>query len=388
MKVLVTASCSEGLVLPLVPLSWALRARGHDVLVAAPANMASVVADGGLPCSPCSGPVEMPQVLSRDRAGQPVSMPRTEEGLLPHIGRGYARLALHLIDGIRDLADQWRPDLIITETYGMAGPLIAAELGIPWVEHAIRLSSPAVITEAGAAELAPELEALGLTGFPEPLVSVDVCPAGLRPARSAPAVKMRYLPYNGRVGDVPGWSLQPKRDQPRVCLTFGTRVPLSRSPIKGGLGLLKELMDRLPKLGAEVVVGVSAEVADDLGPLPAGVRSAGPLPLSQVLPACDAAVHHGGVGTTFTCLAAGVPQVTIPVIAEVWDTSRMLTAAGVAREVPFAAVSADGVTQACASVLADASYRDNAARIRQEIAAMPSAADLATVIEARQAGWG
>jgi len=39
MRVLVFASCSEGLALPLVPLGWALRTAGHEVLIACPENM-------------------------------------------------------------------------------------------------------------------------------------------------------------------------------------------------------------------------------------------------------------------------------------------------------------------------------------------------------------
>src|SRR5262249_56782124 len=98
-RILVTASCSEGLVLPLVPITWALRSAGHDVLVVAPANMASVVTGAGLPFAVAGGPVEMPDVLSVDRNGHRVEMPGGEDDLLRHIGRGYARLALRVIDG-------------------------------------------------------------------------------------------------------------------------------------------------------------------------------------------------------------------------------------------------------------------------------------------------
>jgi UDP:flavonoid glycosyltransferase YjiC (YdhE family) len=178
---------------------------------------------------------------------------------------------------------------------------------------------------------------------------------------------------------LPGWVLE-EREQPRLCLTFGTRVPLTRSPIKGGFSLLEELMHRLPELGVEVVVGVSDDVAGQFGTLPRGVRAAAQLPLNQILPVCDLAVHHGGVGTTLTCLSAGVPQVTIPVIAEVWESARLLAGSGAGRQIPFADVTADAVVQACATIRDDASYRKSARHLADEMAALPTPATIATEI--------
>ncbi|MER6416683.1 nucleotide disphospho-sugar-binding domain-containing protein [Streptomyces humidus] len=380
MRILVTASCSEGLVLPLVPISWALRSAGHEVLVTAPANMAGVITDAGLAFAECHPPVEMPEVLSYDRAGHPVPMPRGEENLLPHIGRGYARLAVRLLDGVRTLAERWRPDLIVTETYGFVGPLVAAGLSVPWIEQGMRLSSPPSITRAGVEELRPELRASGRTDLPPAMLALDLCPAGLRPQDRPGSLRMRFVPYNGRMENLPDWVLE-KRERPRVCLTFGTRVPLNRSPIRGGFSLLEELMRRLPEIGAEVVVGASDAVVRDLGALPAGVRAAGHLPMGQILPSCDLIVHHGGVGTTLSALTAGVPQVAVPVIAEVWESARLLAAAGAARQVPFAEASADSVVQAAATVLKDPSYAERAEQLRAEIAELPSPAEAVRTIE-------
>ncbi|MEU8551428.1 nucleotide disphospho-sugar-binding domain-containing protein [Streptomyces roseoverticillatus] len=380
MKILVTASCSEGLVLPLVPISWALRSAGHEVLVAAPANMASVVTDAGLAFVASGPPVEMPEVLSFDRQGNRVPMPSGEENLLPHIGRGYARLAVRLLEGVRSVAERWRPDLIVTETYGFVGPLVAARLGIPWIEQGMRLSSPAAITAAGAGELGPELAELGLTDLPAAALSLDLCPPGLRREDLPGSMRMRFVPYNGRMENLPGWVLE-ERERPRVCLTFGTRVPLNRSPIRGGFSLLEELIHRLPGLGAEVVVAASDAVVRDLGPLPEGVRAAAQLPLHQILPACDMIVHHGGVGTTLTALAAGVPQLTIPVIAEVWESARLLVASGAGRQIAFADATADAIADNAAALLRDPSYGEKARLLRDQLVSLPSPAEAVRTIE-------
>ncbi|MEV0275037.1 nucleotide disphospho-sugar-binding domain-containing protein [Streptomyces sp. NPDC050610] len=381
MRILVIAGCSEGFVMPLVPLSWALRAAGHDVLVAASENMGPTVTDAGLPFAPvCSG-VEMPEVLSFDRDGDRTTMPREEEPLLRHIGRGYGRLVLRMMDEALALADRWRPDLVLTETYSLTGPMVAAARGVPWIEQSIRLAAPDTITRAAVGELAPELCALGRTEFPDPMLSLDVCPPSMRPRSKPGATRMRYVPYNGRIEQVPSWVFE-ERKRPRLCLTFGTRVPLpNENTIPGGLTLLQALGRELPKLGYEVVVAVSDELARTLDPLPEGVLAAGRFPLSAILPACDVAVHHGGHGTTLTCLAEGVAQVSVPVIAEVWDSARLLHAAGAGVQVPWTEASVETVTAACAAIRDDRSYIDTARRLRDEVAALPSPADIVRLVE-------
>ncbi|MEU5347097.1 MULTISPECIES: nucleotide disphospho-sugar-binding domain-containing protein [unclassified Streptomyces] len=381
MKILVIAGCSEGFVMPLVPLSWALRAAGHDVLVAASENMGPTVTGAGLPFAPTCPAVEMPEVLSFDRDGNRTTMPREEEPLLRHIGRGYGRLVLRMRENALALADRWKPDLVLTETYSLTGPMVAAERGIPWIEQGIRLASPELIRSAGVEELAPELDALGLTEFPAPLLSLDVCPPSMRPRQRPGTTKMRYVPYNGRTDQVPSWVFE-ERKRPRLCLTFGTRVPLpNKNTIPGGLTLLQALSHELPKLGFEVVVAVSDRLAATLDPLPEGVLAAGQFPLSAILPACDVVVHHGGHGTTLTCLAEGVPQVSVPVIAEVWDSARLVHAVGAGIQVPWTEASVETVTAACSTIRDDSSYARTARGLKDEMAALASPADVVRLIE-------
>jgi len=46
--------------------------------------------------------------------------------------------------------------------------------------------------------------------------------------------------------------------------------------------------------------------------LPAGVRHFDPVPFSRLFPRAAAVVHHGGIGTSALGLAAGVPQLVMP----------------------------------------------------------------------------
>jgi UDP:flavonoid glycosyltransferase YjiC (YdhE family) len=55
------------------------------------------------------------------------------------------------------------------------------------------------------------------------------------------------------------------------------------------------------------------------------------VPLSKVLPRCAALVHHGGIGTLAQGLAAGIPQLTMPMGFDQPDNVTRLHRLGVGR---------------------------------------------------------
>jgi rhamnosyltransferase subunit B len=65
--------------------------------------------------------------------------------------------------------------------------------------------------------------------------------------------------------------------------------------------------------------------------LPDGVRHFSYAPFSQILPRCAALVHHGGIGTSAQALAAGVPQLIMPLAHDQFDNAERLEHLGVAR---------------------------------------------------------
>jgi rhamnosyltransferase subunit B len=60
--------------------------------------------------------------------------------------------------------------------------------------------------------------------------------------------------------------------------------------------------------------------AADIPPdLPAGIRHVTFAPLTELFSDAGALVHHGGIGTTAYALAAGIPQLVIPMIGDQFD---------------------------------------------------------------------
>ena len=65
--------------------------------------------------------------------------------------------------------------------------------------------------------------------------------------------------------------------------------------------------------------------------LPDGVRHVAYAPFSQLLPQVSALVHHGGIGTSAQGMAAGVPQLVMPLGHDQFDNAARMGRLGVAR---------------------------------------------------------
>ena len=90
-------------------------------------------------------------------------------------------------------------------------------------------------------------------------------------------------------------------------------------------------------------------------------------PLSQVASRCQAAIHHGGVGTTIALLRSGLPQVVVPRGFDQPQTAIRMTRLGVARTLPWRRESAKHLTNELSALLSDDGYRRNAVAIQARL---------------------
>ena len=88
--------------------------------------------------------------------------------------------------------------------------------------------------------------------------------------------------------------------------------------------------------------------------LPEGVRRADYAPFSSVLPRAAALVHHGGIGTSAQALAAGRPQLVMPMTFDQPDNAARLQRLGVARTLPPMRFSGASVARELAALLESA----------------------------------
>ncbi len=372
MRTLFVAGPSPATVFGIAALAVAARQAGHQVIVAGTEELVPHITAIGLPGVAVTRRTWQ-GLITTDRSG--AAVPRMPRGLTPervHHGGWFGRLAAESLDGLRELAARWRPDLVVGGSMSYAAPLLAAHLGIPYVRQAWDLYDTRGVDPYAAEELRPELHALGLDGLPDPVLRVDVCPPGLRPPDADPAQPMRWIPYN-RQEPLEPW-MYTRGDRPRVCVTSGSRETEANRDFLG------RLVADLAAFDAEILVAAPEAATSRLRESVGRVRI-GWMPLDVVAPTCDLVVHHGGGVTGMTALGAGAAQLLLPR----WDifasTMRRTAEQGAARVLFSEDATPEAVLSACRALLEEPGYRKRSGEIAAEIAALPAPAEVVGALE-------
>ncbi|MFG2992840.1 nucleotide disphospho-sugar-binding domain-containing protein [Streptomyces sp. NPDC048257] len=368
MRVLFVSYPAIGHVFPTVPLAWALRSAGHEVLFAS-AGDALEVANAGLHVADVSPGFQLESFL-QSTAGELMARLRGPGGVDTKDGLTlFAHLNNHLADGIVRTADAFGPDLIVFEQIFVAGLIAAARLGVPAVQHNFGFARGTQLRELTVAMLTETMARHGVDQVPDRVPTIDIAPPSMaEPERDG--WSMRPVPYNS--GDVlPDWLLeQPKRR--RVGVTLGTA-----SVHINGLGPVQRLAAAASEVDAEFVLALGDVDTTALGELPANVRAVGWVPLTALLQTCDAAVHHGGAGTTLAALNAGVPQLVLPDGAD-----RHINAEAVRdRGAGLLGTADDLGAEVLGQLLSDEKMTAVAREVRREIGTMPSPVSLVPRLE-------
>jgi UDP:flavonoid glycosyltransferase YjiC (YdhE family) len=111
------------------------------------------------------------------------------------------------------------------------------------------------------------------------------------------------------------------------------------------------------------------------------------VPQESVFPYATAVLCHGGSGTTYGALAAGLPIVFVPMFADQRTNARLIAVAGAgivvdvgSKSVPgFRTIEVDDVARirrAVIEILSQRTFRDGASKIAEEIKSTGSAHDV------------
>jgi UDP:flavonoid glycosyltransferase YjiC (YdhE family) len=106
------------------------------------------------------------------------------------------------------------------------------------------------------------------------------------------------------------------------------------------------------------------------------------VPFSHVLPRCAAIVHHGGIGTCAQGLAAGVPQLTMPLGFDQPDNTTRLWRLGVGRWVRPHLFKGERVAAELAVLLGDARVTQRCGHWAQEMRRSDPVGETCAVLEA------
>ena len=277
------------------------------------------------------------------------------------------RLARSRVPIVSDVCETWRPDVVVNDEVDYGG-MISAELrGLP---HATVLSlassfvrNAGVEGEVDAVRSAFGLESdeelrmpgreLVLSPFPRSLREVDL--------PEARAASFRHTVAH-RVAS---------RATPSVYFTLGTEFNVESGD------LFDRVLAGLGVSGVEALVTVGREIDPSrFGVQPASIRIRRFVPQEEALRECDVVINHGGSGSTLGALSFGRPMIVIPLGADQLLNASRCEGLGVAIALDALRLTPDDVRRAVDRLLTEPGYRAAAERVRDEIAALPSAASM------------
>ena len=386
MRVLCSTPPMEGAFGPFVPLGRALVDAGHELVVATGPDLQRRMREHGFAAA-VAGPTAMEGAVAAMSDPAVAGAGDGERWRFPGAMFGGV-IAPRKLPELRALADRFAPDLVVHPPVELAGPLLAAERGLPSVTYGFAQPLERPVVAAMAERVAPLWTAAGLD--PDPHAGLygyrylDPAPPGLRSDRG-PAEPVAEPIRPELPGDptapLPGWAAA-MGERPVVYLSLGT-VPLFNQP-----PAFRALLDGLAHEDLELVVTVS-ELNDPaaLGDQPANVHVERWLPLAPLLTRCAAVVCHAGSGATLAALTAGLPLVLVPKGADQHVNAAACRRAGAGRTIAPDQLTPEAVRAAVRAILAPgASEAAAARRLAAEIAAMPRAAAVAAGLEQLVAG--
>ena len=370
MKIMFASLGAYGHLYPMMPLALALADAGHEAVIASGPPFLGRLPLPTVPGYPVD--VELDWAIQEARRRHP-ELHDQDFSMAMFADVTAEAVAPTMIEQCERL----RPDLVIYEAMNTGAGVAANVLGIPAAAYSIALVSfiyPALHTATVGYQRDTWLqrdrtppEGKGL------LAAALINPAPPTLSREDGdeilTIPIRSVAYNESSAEVPAW-LTARRARPRVYLTLGTVV-------FGAVEVLSRAVAEIAALDVDLLVTVGPEGEPAaLGELPDNVHVERFVAQSAVLPLVDLIVHHGGTGTVLSALEVGLPQLLLPQGADQFFNAEILTTAGAGRALPNDAQQPGVIGEAVQALLDDAPERQVAARLCDEIAGMPSPADV------------
>jgi len=395
MRFLMTPVGSSGDHHPFIGIGQRLRTRGHDVVVLTAAPFEEMVVGAGL---------EFRLTVSReeyDRVTRDPELWHPRKGLglvMREVGR-WLRVAYDLV------ADAYQPGTVLighglslsTRLFEDKHHVPAATLQLaPSVFHS-EFAPPSFTPGADLSRWPRWVKRVMWWAVDRFFIDPTIAPTlnQFRRDLGLPAVRdvMRDWIHSPRrvIGLFPEWFGPPQPDWPKALrLTSFPLYDESDRQTQLAPDLQRFLSDGTPPIlftpgsanqqadaffreaiGAVTQLGRRAllltQYPSQLPTLPAGVHHERYVPFSAVLPQCAAFVHHGGIGSLAQGLAAGIPQLTMPMGFDQPDNATRLARLGVGRWVLPGDFNAAHVAAALGALIDDRGVSDACARWSRQL---------------------
>jgi rhamnosyltransferase subunit B len=348
-KFLLLTFGSLGDVLPFIWLGQVLLQHGHRVVLISRPDFARHVVAAGLEFKPIRNE-SCADLLADPGWSQKIHATR--------LAYQYAgRVSGEFIEAIEEwMSEHGQPDLMLASSGCFGARLMREKLSIPLVT--VHLSPLQIPSIHAPAILIPAMRWLRQMPFwmrklilsrPNPLGRHAVAEVSRHCLKHGVAVPQDLDKEWGQSPDgvlslFPDWFARPQPDWPQHLLQWDFpmedmgRLPLEpallaflnegEKPVVFTPGTGNVLADSFFAVALELVqklrcraVFATRDLTQLPATLPAAVHAVDYAPFSSLLPHASAFVHHGGIGTTSQALAAGLPQLIVPMAHDQFDNA-------------------------------------------------------------------
>ena len=411
MRIVFATFGSLGDLHPYIAIALELKRRGHQPVIATTDLYRGAVENEGLEFAPMrpslaemGDPAELVRKLFHPRKGPEYLI---RDVVMPHVRDAYEDLG-------RACAEA---DTIVTHPLTFSGRLVAEKRGLAWrstVLSPLSLMSAVDPPLFAAAPLLLWIRKLGLApyraifsavkravgGWEQPLHELRA-DLGLPPMGSYAQFEGQYAPegnlalfsrvlaepqadwpvnttlcgfprYDGPPADA---SVKRELDDwlaagpPPIVFTLGSSVSMHAG------NFFEKAIEAARRLAHRALLITGQDTAQHDEALrssrmpPEAIRIVRYLPYSAAFPHAAVNVHQGGVGTLGQALAAGKPQLILPVAFDQPDNARRTARLGVSRTIAFQKLTVDALTSALRELLASAAAAARAVAVARTVTA-------------------
>ena len=409
-RVLLATFGSLGDLYPYIAVGQALRERGVEVRVAAPADYQGLVEAEGLEfvalppsIAELGDPEEMAKRLFRPLRGTEAMF---REVVFPRIRESHAALSSSAVDA----------DLLVSHPLTYAVQMVAQQQRKPWLSTVL---APVGIISRYDPPVLPGIDLLrfgarigprmvdvllrlmrGVLGRWERPLHAFRKEIGLPEMRALWMMEGQFSPLGTLALFDPALA-SPQPDWPPHVTVCGTALYDGATPDPLLMGELQRFLDRGDRPIVFALGSSAVHLARDFWPqavaasralgrrallltgkpldfaLPEGMQAFDYLPYSRVFPHAAAIVHQVGIGTLSQALRSGRPQLLVPVSFDQPDNAHRAAKLGVGRVLPFRKATAANLTRELRLLLDDPRASAQASDVALRLRGVEGAADAA-----------
>lgn len=389
MRILCSTFGSSGDVFPMMGLALALRDRGHDVTFATSVHYGHMAQEHGLPFEPFGTEEQFRESIRHPDVWHPrrsfaqlfraLELVREQQYELFarfHRGGQFAGVANCISFGAQTAAEKLGFPLVTTHIQpavlwsDIKPPKLPGLFGSRWLQkYIVRLGEKLYVDPIALPTLNRwrdqlQLPPIGrLTSWWHSRDGV-LCmfPEWYGPPQSDWPTPLEQT-------DFPLWNFQSRREIPQEVIQFLDRgeAPIVFTPGSANLqarSFLATAVEACVRLGRRGIL--LTEFEEHLpAQLPSTIARFPYVPLDLLLPRCSAIVHHGGIGTASQGMAAGIPQLIMPMAYDQFDNAERLTELGIGLAVPVRSFIPSRVAHALNALLTSPQTGPNCRSIAQ-----------------------